>query len=102
MFARIQWRHPNAFVADVDEVAVFEIDAADILVGLPHERDHDTDVADWDLHHRHLFDMHEPRIQIPGARQENLLLQTAPPPVIDERLRILEVFMRRRSSMTGG
>ena len=93
MFARIKRRHPDAFVAGVHEIAVLELDAADVHVRLADERDDDADVADGDLHHRHLFHLREPRIQVPRAGQQDLLLQAAPAAAVEERLRVLEVVV---------
>ena len=68
VFARIKRRHPNAFVPGVHQVAMLELQAAHVYVRLPHKRDHHAHVADRDLHHRHLFHLHKPGVQIPACR----------------------------------
>ncbi|HEY4223203.1 MAG TPA: hypothetical protein VGO62_17720 [Myxococcota bacterium] len=47
------------------------------------------------MHHRHLLNLDEPWIEVPRAGQQDLLLQSAPATAIQERLRILEVFVTR-------
>src|SRR3954469_16537487 len=95
MFSRIERSHPDAFVPRVHQVAMFEVDSAHVFVRHAHIRNHDADVADWYLDHRHLLDLHEPWIEVPCAGQQNLLLQTATTAPIQKRLRILEIVMPR-------
>src|SRR5262245_30167543 len=93
MFARIKRRDPDTFMALVNKVAMFEINPADILMGLAHKRNNDTNIADGNFDHRHLLDLDEPRIKIPGSRQENLFLQSTTASAVDKRLRGLKVVM---------
>ena len=93
MFAGIERCDPNTFVTLINEVAMFEIQAADIHVRHADVGDHHTDVANRNLHHRHLLDLREPRIEIPRAGQEDLFLQAASPTAIQERLSILEIVV---------
>ena len=53
----------------------------------------DADVADRNLGQRHLLDLHEPRIQVPRAGQQHLLLQAAAAAGVDERLAALEAVV---------
>ena len=104
MLAGIQGRHPDALVARVYQVAVFELNAADVFMRHADERDHHADVPDGDVHHRHLFHLHEPRIQVPRAGEQDLFLQTAPAAAIQKRLGVLEVFVsgdHRSGDFTG-
>ena len=55
--------------------------------------DDDADVADRDLGQRHLLDLHEPRVQVPRAGQQHLLLQAAAAAGVDERLAALEAVV---------
>jgi hypothetical protein len=80
-------------VPGVHEVAVLEVGPAHVLVGLAHERDHDADVADGDLRHRHRLDLHEPRVEVPGPGEEHLLLEAAAAAALDERLSVLEAVV---------
>ena len=88
-------RDPDAFVALVHQVAVLELEAADVHVRLADEGDDHADVADGDLHHRHLLDLDEPRVQVPRAGQQDLLLQSAPATAVQKGLRVLEVLVAR-------
>ena len=58
-----------------------------------HEGNDHADVADGDLHHRHLFHLDEPGVQVPCAGQQDLLLQSAPSAAVQKRLRVLEVVV---------
>ena len=60
---------------------------------LTDKRDDDADVADGNLDHRDLLDLDEPRIQVPRAGQQDLLLQSAPPAAVQKCLRLLEVVV---------
>src|SRR5690242_13566354 len=82
-------------MADIDQVAVLELHAADVFVRLADERYDDADIADRNLHHGNLFDLRKPGVQIPRAGQQDLLLQTAPTAAIEKRLRVLEVVVAR-------
>ena len=93
LLARIQRRHPDAFVALLDQVAVLELEAADVHMGLADVGNDHADIADGDLHHRHLLHLDEPRVQVPRAGEQDLLLQSAPAAAIQERLRVLEVLV---------
>ena len=104
MFAGIKRRDPDTFVAGVDQIAVFEVHAADVHMRHPDVGHDHADVTDGDLHHRHLLDLDEPWVQVPRAAQENLLLQTAPPAAVEERLRVLEIVVAgddRSGNFTG-
>ncbi len=72
---------------------MLELHPADVLVGLAHEGDDDADVADGNLRHRHLLHPHEPGIQVPGAREEHLLLQPAAAAAVEEALGVLEAVV---------
>ena len=93
VFARIQRRDPDAFVADVHQVAVLELHAAHVLMRRPDERDDHADMADGNLHHRHLLHLDEPGVQVPRAGQQDLFLQSAPAAAFQKRLRVLEVVV---------
>ena len=73
----------NVVARDVDVLAA---DVAD---------DH-ADVADRDLGQRHQLDLHEPRVQVPRAGQQHLLLQAAAAAGVDERLAALEAVVAAR------
>ncbi len=72
---------------------MLELDAADVDVLAADERDHDADGADRDVEHRHLLDLGEPRVEVPRAGEEDLLLQAAAAAAVEERLRVLEVVV---------
>ena len=72
---------------------MFEVQSAHVFVRLPDKRDNHANRADGDLDHRDLFQLHEPRIQVPGAGQQHLILQPAPSAAGQKRLGVLEVFV---------
>ena len=67
--------------------------ARDVQVLVADVADHHADVADGDLGHRHLLDLHEPGVQVPRAGQQHLLLQAAAAAGVDERLAALEAVV---------
>ncbi len=95
MLARIERGNPDTLVADIDQIAMLEGGAADVLVGKADEGNHDTDGADGNIQHRHLLDLDKPRIQVPGTREQHLFLQATTATMRDERLGILEVVVTR-------
>ena len=52
-------------------------------------------MADRDLQHADLLHADEPRVEVPRARQQDLLLQAATAAAFHKRLRVLEVIMGR-------
>src|SRR5262245_52859109 len=62
MLAWIKRRDPHTFVTRIYEIAMLEFKSANVNMRLAEIRDDDADVANWDLHHRHLFDLDKPRI----------------------------------------
>ena len=75
------------------EVAVRERVARHVEVLAADVADDDADVADRDLGQRHLLDADEPRIQVPRAREQHVLLQAAAAAGVDERLAALEAVV---------
>src|SRR4051812_46863249 len=104
MLARQQRIHPHALAAALDEIAVREAVAGDVDVLAADVADDDADVADRDLRQRHELDRDEPRVEVPRARQDDVLLETAAAAVIDERLAALEavVIRNRRAGKISG
>ncbi|MBK7076173.1 MAG: hypothetical protein IPH44_28150 [Myxococcales bacterium] len=84
---------PDALAAAVDQVAVGEVGAGDVEVLVADVRDDHADVADRDLGELVQLDPHEPRVDVPRARQQHLLLQAAAAAGVDERLRALEAVV---------
>ena len=84
---------PHALAAALDEVAVRERVARHVDVLAADVADDHADVADRDLGQRHQLDLHEPRVQVPRARQQHLLLQAAAAAGVDERLAALEAVV---------
>ncbi len=96
---------PDALAAAGDEVAVGEGVARHVDVLGADVADDDADVADRDLGHRRQVDLDEPRVQVPRAGQEDVLLQAAAAAGVDERLAVLEAVVavdRRAGEVAGG
>src|SRR5437588_8663531 len=66
MLARIERSDPDTLMAYIDQVAMFEFEAAYIHVRLADKRNDHPDIADGNLHHRQLLDLHEPWVEVPG------------------------------------
>ena len=84
VLAGIKRRDPHALMARVDQVAVLELKAAHVLMGHADVGNDHANVANRNLHHGYLLHLHEPRVQIPSARKQDLLLQPAPAPAVEE------------------
>ena len=95
---------PHALAAALDEIAVGEVGAGDVEVLLADVRHHHADVADRDLGERDQLDRREPRVEVPRARQQHLLLQAPAAAGLDEGLGPLEALVpgdRRAGQVTG-
>lgn len=93
MLAGVERGDPHALVTDVDEVAVLEFGAAHVEVRKADKGDHDADGPDRDVQHRDLFQLGEPRVEVPRAGEQDLLLQTAAAAPVEEGLGVLEVVV---------
>jgi len=80
-------------VADVHEVAVFELHTADVDVRLSHIGDDDAPRSRWESGPWGPVHLDEPGVEVPRAGQQDLLLQAATAAAIQERLGVLEVFV---------
>ena len=69
MFTGIEWCDPYPFVTWLDQIAMFEPLATDILMGLTHEGDDNPHMADGNLGHGNLFYVDKPGVQVPRARK---------------------------------
>ena len=84
---------PHALAAALDEVAVRERVAGHVEVLAADVADDHADVADRDLGQRHQLDPHEPRVEVPRAGEQHLLLQAAAAAGVDEGLAALEAVV---------
>ena len=70
----------HAFVAPIDQVTVGEGVTGHVDVIASDVADDNADVTDRDLGQRHFFDYHQPRVEVPRASEQDLLLQATANP----------------------
>src|SRR6476661_4957587 len=93
MLTRQQGLDPHALAAALDEVTVLEAITRQVDVLAADVADHHADVADRNLRERDQLDRDEPRVQVPRAREQHVLLQAATTARVDERLAALEAVV---------
>ena len=85
---------PTRPCGPLDQIAVGEASPETSRCSADIADDH-ADIADRDLGQRDRLDLHEPGVQVPGAREQHFFLETAAAARVDEGLAALEAVVAR-------
>ena len=93
VFAWVEWFFPNTFLTLLYNITMLKAVAAGVLAFRTNKGVDHTYITDRDINHVHLFNQYKPWVEVIGTGKDHIFLQTFSTAGVDERDRVLEVFM---------